>query len=207
MVAAESRFAEYHSCIQWKKTDYPFTDIEISRNYQRPRELENWKKKIVQTPRRSDQTQKGRARCCSAALEASGLNWTVKPLVFLISRWRSILLALVFVKFVWRKAVALPWRFVVVDCTSKEQSRTKQQTAVTGWFGSHWAVECSINMFSDEAMARFMFVFIHDFVEFVSTERRRVCSFLQLIPDEWTRREFYICEPDFPTWVHLFLPD
>ena len=31
MVAAESHFAEDHSCIQWKQTDYPFPDIEISR--------------------------------------------------------------------------------------------------------------------------------------------------------------------------------
>ena len=31
MVAAESCFAEHHSCIQWKKTDYPFPYIEIYR--------------------------------------------------------------------------------------------------------------------------------------------------------------------------------
>ena len=30
MVHAESRFAEDHSCNQWKQTDYLFADIEIS---------------------------------------------------------------------------------------------------------------------------------------------------------------------------------
>ena len=73
-------------------------------NKRRTRELENWKKKNF-TNYATDQAHKV-ACCCSAALEASGLNWTVKPLVFLISCRRFILLALVFVKFVWRKAVA-----------------------------------------------------------------------------------------------------
>ena len=30
-MAAESRFAEDHSCIQWNQTDYSFPDIDISR--------------------------------------------------------------------------------------------------------------------------------------------------------------------------------
>ena len=120
--------------------------LPVSRHWDFPQISEEqeswrtWRRKIVQTQRRSDQAQKV-GRCCSAALEASGPNWTVKPLVFFTSHWRFILLALVFFKFVWERPLQLLWRFVVVDCTSEEQSRTKQQTAVTGWFGSHWTVE------------------------------------------------------------------
>ena len=81
--------------------------ITVSRHWDFPQiseEQESWRtgrRKIVE--RSSTESR----RCCSAALEASGLTWTVKPRVFLISRWRFILLALVSVKFVWRKAVAI----------------------------------------------------------------------------------------------------
>ena len=44
MVAAESRFAEDHSSIQWKQTDYPFPDIQISEEQESySRELEEEK--------------------------------------------------------------------------------------------------------------------------------------------------------------------
>ena len=178
--------------------------LPVSRHWYFPQiseEQESWRtgrRKIVQTPRPSDQAQKV-ARCCSAALEASGPNWTVKPLVFLISSWRFILLALVFVKFFWQKVncrgVSLLW---IVHRKSSQEQNNKRRLQV-GLGVTELLNDCSFNYFpTSYCMARLMFVFIHDFVEFVSTERRRVCLFLQLISlSTWTRREFYICELDF----------
>ena len=100
-------------------------------------EQESWRtgrRKIVQTQRWSDQAQKV-GRCCSAALKASGPNWTVKPLVFLISHWRFILLALVFVKFVWRKAVAIA---VAFRCCGLYIERAVKNKTTNGGYRLVW---------------------------------------------------------------------
>ena len=65
-----------------------FQTLRFPTNKRRTRELENWKRKLVQTPRRSNQAQKA-ARCCGTAFWKRR-DWTVKPLVFLISHWRFI---------------------------------------------------------------------------------------------------------------------
>ena len=149
-----------------------------------------WRRKISQTQRRSDQAQKV-GRCCSAALEASGPKWTVKPLVFLISRWRFILLALVFVKFVCRKAVAIA---VAFRCCGLYIGRAVKNKTTNGGYRLVWeSLNCWMIVQLIRAVVRF--VFIHDFVEFVSTEQRRVCLFLQLI----TARVLYL-------WTRFFQP-
>ena len=130
--------------------------LPVSRHWdflQISNEQESWKtwgRKFFQTQRRSDQAQKV-GRCCSAALEASGPNWTVKPLVFLISRWRFILLALVFVKFVWERPLQLLWRFVVVVVHRKSsQEQNNKRRLQVGLGVTELLNDCSINMFSDE---------------------------------------------------------
>ena len=63
--------------------------------------------------------------------------------------------------------LAMGGTIAVVDhccgCTSNKQSKTKPGTVVTGWFGSHWTVECSFYVFW-LAVAQFMSVFISWFL-------------------------------------------
>ena len=123
--------------------------------------------------------------CCSTALVMPKLNW------FMISRiWRFITLTMDFVKFAWQRASTI----AVVDhccgCTLNKQSRTKQGTVVTGWLVSHWTVKSSIYVFW-LAMAQFMSVFIHDFVECGRSHIK--CLFLplnSLSSDAWTWHTF-----------------
>ena len=87
--------------IQW---DFP----QISEEQESWR---TWRRKIVQTQRPSDQAQKV-GRCCSAALEASGPNWTVKPLrSFLDFPLKIYSASLGFCKICLRKAVAIAVAF------------------------------------------------------------------------------------------------
>ena len=94
-----------------------------------------WRRKIVQTQHRSNHSAQKVGRCCSAALESSGPNWTVKPLVFLISHWRFILLALVFVKFFWRKAVAIA---VAFRCCGLYIGRAVKNKTTNGGYRLVW---------------------------------------------------------------------
>ena len=130
--------------------------------------------------------------------------WTYYPAVYY---WRFIHLPCFLVNLSDKRPSQLPWRFVVVHCTSKEQSRTKEQTAVTRWFGSHWTVECSINMFSDELWHD---LWLFSFMILYNLWRLSDGAFvMQLIslsfdgPDAWPRREFYICELDFSDYFCL----
>ena len=111
--------------------------LPISRHWDFPqisREQESWRtgrRNYCSNSETNGSSTEQVARCCSAVLEASGLNWTVKPPVFLISRWRFILLALVFVKFVWRKAVTIA---VVFRCCGLYIERPiKNKTTNSGY--------------------------------------------------------------------------
>ena len=129
--------------------------------------------------------------------------------LFMISRWsRSILLALFFfVEFVWRKDLQLPWRFVLVNCTSKEQSRGKKHKR-------RLQVGLGVTELLNLQLIYFPMSYGTIYICFYSRfcricfDRAMARSFVfQLIsdgPDAWTRREFYICELHFPTWAFFF---
>ena len=175
--------------------------LPVSRHWDFPQISEEqeswrtWRRKIFQIQRRSDQAQKV-GRCCSAALEASGPNWTVKPLVFLISRWRFILLALVCCKICLKKGrcnccgVSLLWLYV---------GRAVKNKTTNGGYRLVWE---SLNCWMIVQLICFptsygtIYVCFHSwFCRICSTERRRVCLFLQLI----TARVLYL-------WTRFFQP-
>ena len=120
--------------------------MQFTANKWRTRELEIWIRN--EAIKAKAQNEPKVARCWK---QASGLNCTFESLVLMISHRIFTLLALLCVKFAWRSAVRIP---VADRCvrvwTYIDQTRTKQQTAVTGWFECHWTAECSINVFFNE---------------------------------------------------------
>ena len=157
--------------------------LPVSRHWYFPQISEEswktWRRKIVQTQRRNDQAQKV-GRCCSAALKASRPNWSVKPLVFLISRWRFILLALVFVKFVWRKAVAIA---VAFRCCGLYIGRAAKNKTTNGGYSLVW-----------ESLNCWMIVQLRCFPTSYGTIY--VCFHSWFFCNS-SRRELNICELDF----------
>ena len=89
---------------------------------------------------------------------------------------------------------------MVVHRKSSQEQNNKRRLQV-GLGVTELLNDFSINMFSDE-LWHDLFVFIHDFVEFVRPSDGAFVCFCNS-----SRREFYICELDFFNLVHLFFPD
>ena len=200
MITAESRLQNTTAVFSEGK-HYPFPDIEIYHKQvkdERVGELEEEK-----LPKLKSKNRKV-AHCCRAEM-----NWTVKPLVFMIPHWRFILLALVFGRFSWRRAVTI----AVVDCCvdiHRTSSQEQTKPMVTGSFGNQW-LDCWICNAFQWAMAWFIYVFIQDFAEFVLLGQQQLfhcfCnSFLWGLMCEH-HMSFALLNEIFLTWFHLFSTD
>ena len=112
------------------------------------RKLENWNKTNCLNSG-TEQSKNRKSACLVALLLSKCLNWTVKSLVFTISCWRFILLALVFVLchslgFCLTKGqCSCRGRLLLVVDVHWKSSWPQNTTAVTCWLG---ATECSMNI-------------------------------------------------------------
>ena len=135
-MAAESHFAEDHSVVfSESKLITRFQTLTFPANTGRTRELENWKKKNCpnSTTERSSTESRPLLQRCFGSIRTEFNCQTSSFLDFPLKIYSA---SLGFCKTCLSKGrrncrgVSL-----LRICTSKEQSRTKQQTAVTGWLG------------------------------------------------------------------------
>ena len=110
-----------------------FQTLRFPANKQRTRELDNWKKKNC--PNSATEWSSTERSPAVAALLWKRRDWTVQPLVFLISCWRFILLALVFEIFVWQKAVAIA---VAFHCCGLYIERAVKNKTTNGGYRLVW---------------------------------------------------------------------
>ena len=87
-------------------------------------------------------------------------------------------------------------RGVSLLCTSEEQSRTKQKTVVTGWFGSHWT-QCwmIVQLICFQTSYGTIYVCFHSWICRICFDRATARLFVSATRSSW--REFNICELDF----------
>ena len=171
-------------------------------NKQRTRELENWKKKNCPS-KLCDRAVNHRKSLAVAALlfgsVGTELNWTeLSNLWFSAFPVEDSFTSLCFRKICLTKG-RLNYRGVSLLCIVHRKSNQQQQIAVTGWFGSHWTVECSITCFLTSSHGTIYVCFCSWFCRicFDWAMARLLCnSFLWVLtgpPGTWTRREFCIC--------------
>ena len=120
-----------------------FQTMRFPANKRRTRDSENWKKKNCPNSVTERSSTEGRPQRCFGSV-GTELNW--KTLVFLTSRWISILLALFFVKFVWRKIVAIA---VAFHCCGLYIERAAKNKTNNGGYRLVWeSLNCWIFSFS-----------------------------------------------------------
>ena len=120
----------------------------------------------------------------------SKMNWTVKPLVSMISHLRFILLTMDFVKFAWWRAGTIAVADHCCGCTSIKA--VKHKTTICGYSLISEPLNCGMFSFPDKLWHN-LSVFIQDVIESVSHARWHidVCSLQlnSLSSDAWTMSE------------------